>query len=364
MKPSAGHAQPIVGRSTELDQLRQWLAEALGGSPRVVVLTGDAGIGKSRVVIELITEARAAGVRPFAGRCLEGSRSPLLSLAAVLDALRPDLEAYGSALAGAGSDESGAAAALVAHTARALMAAASDRPVLLVLEDAQWADQATIELVAHLAATLAHEGVFRQAPVMLVVTARTGGMPAPVQRLISRLTRETIGRTLRLDGLDDLGVFELLAAETDARPSVALLSLARDATSGNPLEIETLLARLDHAGALERRGRELTSTIDDASALPADGATDFDPARLANLSEPTARLVTTLAMLRGAPFAVLEAATGIEGAQLDAAIDEATDAGLVTDDGVRVDFVDPAQPITHQNNRRSKKKKRERCEER
>jgi class 3 adenylate cyclase len=64
--------------------------------------------------------------------------------------------------------------------------------------------------------------------------------------------------------------------------------------------------------------------------------------QLTTLSEPTARLVTTLAMLRGAPFAVLEAATGIGGTELDAAIDEATDAELVTDDGVRVEFVDPA----------------------
>lgn len=340
--PGAGPASPLVGRSSELDRLRQWLAETLGGSPRVVVITGEAGIGKSRLVSELIAEARAAGVRPFAGRCLEGSRSPLLSLAAVLDALRPDLEAYGSALSGAGTEESGAAAALVAHTARALMAAASDRPVLLVLEDAQWAEQATIELVAHVAATLAHEGVFREATVMLVVTVRPGGVPAPVERLISRLTRETIGRTLRLGGLDDLGVFDLLAAATGVRPSVGLLTLARDATSGNPLEIETLLTRLERVGALERRGRELASTIDDASALPPNLDVEVDVTRLEALSATAARLVTTLAMLRGAQFAVLEAAAGIETDEFDAAVDEATDAGLIVDDGARVDFVDPA----------------------
>lgn len=190
-RSSAGRHQPIAGRSRELDQLRQWLAEALGGSPRVIVLTGDAGIGKSRLVIELIDEARAAGVRPFAGRCLEDSRSPLLPFAALLDAFRPDLEAYGSALTGGESEESGVASALVAHTGRALMASAADRPVLLVLEDAQWAEQATVELVAHLAATLAHEGVFREAPVMLVVTVRTGAVPTRprADRTPARTTR-------------------------------------------------------------------------------------------------------------------------------------------------------------------------------
>ena len=150
-----------MGRSEELDRLRQWLAETLGGSPRVVVLTGDAGIGKSWLVNELIVEARDLARRPFVGRCLEDSRSPLLPLAALLDALRPDLEAYGSALTGAGSDES-ASQPCWSRTGRALMAAAVDRPAPLVLEDAEWAEQATIELVAHLAATLAHEGVFRE----------------------------------------------------------------------------------------------------------------------------------------------------------------------------------------------------------
>ena len=73
--PKGDSVVPFVGRSDQLDLLRQWLTEALSGTPRVVLLSGEAGIGKSRLVTELIAEARAVGVRPFAGRCLKTHRS-------------------------------------------------------------------------------------------------------------------------------------------------------------------------------------------------------------------------------------------------------------------------------------------------
>jgi class 3 adenylate cyclase len=306
-----------------------------------VVLTGDEGIGKSRVVGQLIAEARDAGVRPFAGRCLQDSAVPLLSLAAFLDSLGSGPPGTTSDRPGASLDDTEHSVALVVSTGRALMAAAADRPVLLVLEDAQWADQATIELVAHIAATLAHEAVFRELPVMLLVTAREVGAAPAAQRLLSRLTRDTIGRTLRLGRLDDLDLFALLQAHTGTRPSTALLSLARDVTSGNPLEVEALLARLDRAGALERRGRELTTTIDDVSALPPELDVDAEPAaRIDALTEPARRLLTTLALLRDGRVSTLSAAADLTADEVDTALDEVVAAGLVVEEGLRIDFVE------------------------
>ena len=179
----------IVARAEELDLLRQWLAEALSGSPRVIVVTGDAGIGKSRVVAEFIREANEAGVRPFAGRCIEDSQLPLFPLATALETLIGDTRAYSSDAARTSPDPNERLAVAV-DTSRALMTAAADRPALLVLEDAQWADQATIELIAHVVATLAHEAVFRQLPVML---------------LVSRAPERTVGRapTARPAGAGD-----------------------------------------------------------------------------------------------------------------------------------------------------------------
>ena len=110
------------------------------------------------------------------------------------------------------------------------MAAAIDRPVLLVLEDMQWSDPATVAFAAHVAATLEHEGVFRHVPVMLVVTGRPKIGSLRSRRLLTRLAQESVSRSLQLDGLDELGVFALLEATTGVRPSEALLHLV----SGRP----------------------------------------------------------------------------------------------------------------------------------
>ncbi|HEX5097389.1 MAG TPA: AAA family ATPase, partial [Acidimicrobiia bacterium] len=315
---------PLVGRSDELDQMRRWLAEALAGSPRIVVMTGEAGIGKSRLVNELISDARTANVRPFAGRCLEGSRVAFLPFTTLVDTLLPD---------------HWSAEELIARLSRSLMTSAADRALLVVVEDAQWADDPSMELLAHIAATFAHEAVFRQLPVMLLVTARSSGVPPTVQRLLSRLGREVIGRTVRLGALDDLAVFAMLEACTGVSPSVQLLTHIQETTAGNPHEVEALLSRLEHAGALQVRGRELIATVEDYSTLPGDG--DAAPL-IAELSDAARLLLTTLALLRDGRVTSVRIASGLATIDFDAGLDEAIDAGLLTDDGVRLEFVHAA----------------------
>jgi class 3 adenylate cyclase/DNA-binding SARP family transcriptional activator len=335
----SGGVAPLVGRSEELDSLRQWMTEALSGAPRVVVLSGEAGVGKSRLVTELIAEARAAGIRPFAGRCLEDSQIPLLALAPVLDALGIDVRALAEAATLSSPDEHGARLAAVVDAGRALMAAAVDRPALLVLEDMQWSDPATVAFAAHVAATLQHEAVFRQLPVMLLVTARPDLGSRRSQRLLVHLAQESVSRSMHLDGLDELGVFALLEANTGVRPSEPLLHLVSAATAGNPLEIEQLVGRLARAGALERRDGELASTVREIAGLPVDVDADLGE-RLDELSAPTRRLVTTLALLRDRRIETLRIGAGLEPDVFEASLDEATDARLLIDDGARVDFAD------------------------
>ena len=330
---------PLVGRSDQLDLLRQWLAEALSGTPRVVLLSGEAGVGKSRLVTELIAEAREAGVRPFAGRCLEDSQIPLLALAPMLDTLGIDIRALADVATLSSPDEHGARLAAVVDAGRALMAAAVDRPALVVLEDVQWADPATVEFAAHVAATLAHEAMFRQLPVMLLVTARPDIGSSRAQRLLTRLAQESVSRALPLDGLDELGVFALLEAQTGVRPSEALLHLVLSATAGNPLEIEQLVGRLTRAGTLELRDDELVATVREVASLPVEADADVG-ALLGELSEPTKRLVATLALLRDGRIETLRVGAGLEPDVFESSLDEATDVRLLEDDGIRVSFID------------------------
>jgi DNA-binding SARP family transcriptional activator/class 3 adenylate cyclase len=336
--PEADVATPFVDRTEELDRLRQWLTEALTGSPRVVLASGDPGTGKSRLVAELVREARAAGVRPFVGRCLEDSDLSLLALAPVLDALGMDVRSLADAATLPSPDEHGARLVAVVNATRALMAAAVDRPVLLVLEDVQWADAVSVTFAAHIVATLAHEGVFRQLPVMFLATARPGAV-GPSARLLSELAQESVSRTLQLDGLDELGVFSLLEARTGARPSEALLHLTLRATAGNPLEIEHLVDRLARNGALELRHDEVVAAVVDVAGLPTEADADVD-ASLRNLSESARRLVTMLAFLRDGRIGTLRVAAALESEVFEVSLDEAIDARLLADDGARVDFID------------------------
>ena len=144
---------------------------------------------------------------------------------------------------------------------------------------------------------------------------------------------------MHLDGLDELEVFALLEAQTGARPSEALLHLLLRSTAGSPLEVDQLVGRLARAGALELRDDELSSTVREVAGLPVEADADVG-ALLDELSEPTKKLVTTLALLRDGRIETLRAGAGLEPDVFESSLDEATDRRLLEDDGARVDFVD------------------------
>jgi DNA-binding SARP family transcriptional activator/class 3 adenylate cyclase len=339
--PPTRPPEHLVGRTGELDALRGWMSDALGGTPRIAVVLGEAGVGKSHVTNALIDEARAAGVRPFVGRCVEGSDLPLLPVASILDVLGVRTGEPAAGASPVAPDEHGSRLRTVVHASRALLDAANDQPALLVLEDAQWADPATIELVTHLSATFAHEAVYQQLPVMLVVTARPATGSPEARRLLLRLSHEVGSQTLTLAGLDEIATFALVSARTGTRPSNRMLRLVREATHGNPRAIETVLGRLEQANALEVRDGEVVVTRDELVTVPADA--DLAAAsRLAALSAESIDVLTTAAMLRDPTLDRLRRASELGPDAVDDSLDDAIAAGLVTDDGVRAEIVDTA----------------------
>jgi predicted ATPase len=168
---------PFVGRAAELRLLRTLLPLADGEGRRVVLLGGEAGSGKSRLVGELAFEAAREGVLVLSGACDAVVRTPYGPFVEALDQLtrtvEPDvLQAALGATGGeltrlipdlgirAGGDPFAAPAAADPdterhrlHTAVAhlLTAISADRPLLLVLEDGHWADAPTLLLLSHLA---------------------------------------------------------------------------------------------------------------------------------------------------------------------------------------------------------------------
>src|SRR3954469_6161387 len=180
----------FVGRETELATMTTALESAVAGTPTVVLLGGEAGVGKTRLVEEATERAHAAGARVLAGSCIElgGEGLPFGPLAhafrtlmrdtppdeldALLGPARPE---FARVLPDLDPDAALSTAPLAeGGTARLLELAlgvverlAEDRPLMFVIEDLHWADRSTLDLVALLVRAL------RGARVLVVVSFRT-----------------------------------------------------------------------------------------------------------------------------------------------------------------------------------------------
>ena len=256
----------LIGRGGERDRLSEALDRARGGAGSVVLLAGEAGVGKTRLASEL---ARTADALVLRGAARQVGTTPYGPLA---DALRSHLRAEPDALAGSGP--------LAAHLALLLpelgpVPAESDRPtlfeavrcalahlarervVLLVLDDLHWSDEATLELLSALA------GPIGELSVLLVAGYRSDGLPRDhgLRRVRNDLRRSGALDEIVLAPLGARETGELLAAELNHEPSPALVRTVHDRTEGVPFFVEELARALVAAGALTegRSGLELAA---------------------------------------------------------------------------------------------------------
>jgi len=247
----------LVGRDDELTLLDGLLREAARGRGCAVLVEGEPGIGKSALVRAAVMGAADVGCQAFWGAGDElGTALPLLPF---LDALRvrePSMNARRNTIVGLLRGEIAAdrGADVPATLAEQLLALVAEegavRPVVLVVDDLQWADPASVTLWGRLART-AH-----QAPLLLIGTAR----PVPHRGdllALRRLVRD--GGRIQLMGLTDPAVADLVALLAGGRPDGDLLRLAEGA-AGNPLYLTELVAAL-------MRGSNLTLTPTGTAAL-------------------------------------------------------------------------------------------------
>lgn len=205
----------LAGRSGELSALNSALAEAERGSPSTVIVGGEAGVGKSRLVSEFAGRSRGTGARVLAGGCLElgADGLPFAPFTAVLRGLVRDLGAAAVAelLPGgaarelarllpefgepARADDAGEARARLFEQVLVLLERLAEAgPVMLLIEDLHWADRSTMDLLAFL---------IRNQPsldgVLIVVTYRSDelGRTHPLRALLAEFGR--IGWVARLD---------------------------------------------------------------------------------------------------------------------------------------------------------------------
>ena len=250
---------PLVGRSGELGRLTGLLAAADAGQPVVVLVSGDAGVGKTRLVTELAAAATGRGFTVLSGRCAEladtvpylpladalrdaatrpSARGPLLeALAArpVLSQLLPDRQA----LRPDGGDLPGIARQqLFGAVLGMLSELAETAPVLLVLEDLHWADRSTRDLVTFLSRVLHRERI------AVVATYRTDDLHRkhPLRGVVTELLRLPSVTAVDLRPLDSAAMFEHLITLSGSQLAPQVLASVIDRAEGNPYYAEELLA--------------------------------------------------------------------------------------------------------------------------
>ncbi len=340
----------FVGRDGELDRLGQLWKEVTAGELRVALLAGEPGVGKTRLAAELARTVHEDGATVLAGRCDEDLGVPYQPF---VEALRhfadhasspaERLGRYGGELvrlvpevgervpglpAPLRSDPDTERYRLFDAVAAWLTAASADEPVLLVLDDLQWATKPTLLLLRH----VVRVGGGR---VLVLVTYRDTELTHdhPLVEVVADLRRQGGVERLSLTGLDDVGVrtvVEQAAGQTLDEAGLALARAVYEETEGNPFFVREVLRHLAETGAVERReGGWTTSPTREKFGIP-EGVRDVVGRRLARLSDETNHVLRIAAVVGPEfEFGVVRAAGDLTEEALLAALETAVSARVV-----------------------------------
>jgi DNA-binding NarL/FixJ family response regulator/tetratricopeptide (TPR) repeat protein len=334
--PPVTPAGVLVGRDAEMALLATVIREVARGRGCSVLIEGEPGVGKSALVRVGVAGAPEAGCQVFWGAGDElGQALPLLPF---LDALRvrePSTNPRRNTIIGllrgeVAADRGTDVLAVLAEQLLALVIEqCAVRPVILVIDDLQWADQASVVLWGRLARSV------RQVPLLLIGMMRA--VPQRDDLLALRRVVDDASR-VQLTGLTAAAVAELVAALAGGKPDARLLQLAEGA-AGNPLYVTELVAALARGSGLiitEAGIAELAggSVPDSLSAAIAD--------RLGFVTGPVREVLRAAALL-GMDFAVRDLAIVLRRsvADLIPALDEASAVGVLAESGSSLGFRHP-----------------------
>jgi DNA-binding CsgD family transcriptional regulator len=314
----------FVGREPQLEELVRASRDAAEGQPTLVLLGGDSGVGKTRLIGELEKQLADDGAMVLRGEAVEQAEGEL-PFAPLTGALRPLVRARDPAFdaLGPGSraelaallpgleqtdgrpssrDDPSAQLRLFEALLELLDVIGERQPLILILEDVHWADRSTRTFVAFLARSL------RDERLLVALSYRTDEVHRrhPLRPLLAELERLEHVRRIGLEPFDRAELTEVLADILDAKPDAALVERLFSRSEGNALYTEELLAAgLDGRGATPQSLRQ-------AFLL-----------RIERLSPDAQQAARAIAVGRRLDEPMIAAVTGIDPPQLQVALREA-----------------------------------------
>ena len=317
-RPAVG----VVGRETEIQTVTTAFKRVAGGEGREVLLvSGEAGLGKTTLVAEAARVASDTGACVLFGHCEEDLATPYQLFAEALghyvthapeEQLRAHVAAHGSELSrlvptlASRIRDLPPSKATDSDTERFLVFAAvvgllgtmsQEQPVVLVLDDLQWADKASLLLLRHLAAA---EQAMR---VLILGTYRDSELSQtnPLTDALAALHRQSGVSRIELAGLDDSGVvalFEAAAGQSLDAAGIGLAHAVYRETDGNPFFVTEVLRHLSETGAIyqDTTGRWMAESSLEQLALP-DSVRVVLGARVGRLGKDAARVLSVASVI-------------------------------------------------------------------
>ena len=315
-------AMGLVGRDAEITtMLDAWNRVVADEGREALLISGEAGLGKTTLVAEAARAAFDAGARVLFGHCEEDLATPYQLFAEALEGyvihasegqLRAHVEAHGSemvrlvpSLAGRLGDLPPSKATdsdterylLFAAVVGLLVQVSGEEPVVLVLDDLQWADTASLQLLRHLLASS------RSMRLLVLGTYRDSELSRshPLLETLAALRRHDGVSRIELAGLDDVGVVALMEAAAGHDLDQTAVDLAHAVyreTDGNPFFVWEVLRHLSETGAISQdvTGRWGARETLDQMSLP-DSVREVIGARVGRLGERAERVLSLAAVI-------------------------------------------------------------------
>ncbi len=332
----------FVGREREIEQLREAADSALAGNGGLLLLVGEPGIGKTRTSEELATYAQVSGARVYWGRCREDDGAPAYwpwvqairgyvrdadpvamawqmgAGAAEIAQLIPEVAERLDIEPAGPSDNEEARFRLFDSVSSFLVAAARDRPMVIVLDDLHWADEPSLLLLKHLAGEVGSSG--------LLVVGTYRDVELGRHHALARVLGDLGGTRISLDGFSPESIARYVEMTAGAAPPPGLAEAVHAQTDGNPFFVGEVVRLLTSEGRL--------SDPDSWQGQIPQGVREVVGRRLDRLSEQTNEGLQVAAVIgREFDADVLVKVKGVPAEQMMSGAREAIGERLVTEMG-------------------------------